>query len=149
MTATPPLYRYAELCNGQFFSVSLNRLLIRDADDRKMPISIENLKLRHFLARRIQMMIPFGPGKDKSPVSRVIRLQGLAAMYNILAISLPENPYLRKRKRAALENKISLILDYYIRHQMYGISSYAYQEDDYSGGEEGNVSMEINFYPDL
>lgn len=146
MTATPPLYRYAELCNGQFFSIPLNRLQIRDAGGRKMPVSIENLKLRHFLARRIQMMIPFGPGKDKSPVSRVIRLQGLAAMYDMLEISLPENPYLRRRKQATLEEKISLILDYYIRHQMYGIQSYTYQQDDYSGGEEGNVSLEINFY---
>lgn len=182
MTATPPLYRYAELCNGQFFSVSLNRLLIRDADDRKMPISIENLKLRHFLARRIQMMMPFGPGKDKSPVSRVVRLLSLSksphrprqtasaaadpaatspavtspaattttttapAMYDMLEISLPENPYLRRRKQATLEEKISLILDYYIRQQMYGIQSYTYQQDDYSGGEEGNISVEINFY---
>ena len=47
-----------------------------------------------------------------------------------------------------LEGKISLILDYYIRHQMYGIQSYTYQQDDYSGGEEGNISVEINFYPD-
>ncbi len=179
MTATPPLYRYAELCNGQFFSVSLNRLLIRDADGRKMPISIENLKLRHFLARRIQMMIPFGSGRDTSPVSRVIRLLSLPkrphrprqtataaaapiatapaatttittapAMYDMLEIPLPENPYLRRRKQATLEGKISLILDYYIRHQMYGIQSYTYQQDDYSGGEEGNISVEINFYPD-
>ena len=179
MTATPPLYRYAELCNGQFFSVSLNRLLIRDADGRKMPISIENLKLRHFLARRIQMMIPFGSGRDTSPVSRVIRLLSLSkrphrprqtataaaapiatapaatttittapAMYDMLEIPLPENPYLRRRKQATLEGKISLILDYYIRHQMYGIQSYTYQQDDYSGGEEGNISVEINFYPD-
>lgn len=146
MTATPPLYRYAELCNGQFFSIPLNRLQIRDAGGRKMPVSIENLKLRHFLARRIQMMMPFGPGKDKSPVSRIIRLQGLAAMYDMLEISLPENPYLRRRKQATLEKKISLILDYYIRHQMYGIQSYTYQQDDYSGGEEGNISVEINFY---
>ena len=143
MTATPPLYRYAELCNGQFFSVSLNRLLIRDADGRKMPISIENLKLRHFLARRIQMMIPFGPGRDTSPVSRVIRLQGLAAMYDMLEIPLPENPYLRRRKRTTLEGKISLILDYYIRHQMYGIQSYTYHQFDLSVGDEGNISVEI------
>ena len=149
MTATPPLYRYAELCNGQFFSIPLNRLQIRDAGGRKMPVSIENLKLRHFLARRIQMMIPSGRGKDRSPVSRIIRLQGLAAMYDMLEISLPENPYLRRRKQATLEKKISLILDYYIRHQMYGIQSYTYQQDDYSGGEEGNISVEINFYPDL
>lgn len=146
MTATPPLYRYAELCNGQFFSIPLNRLQIRDAGGRKMPVSIENLKLRHFLARRIQMMIPIGRGKDRSPVSRIIRLQGLAAMYDMLEISLPENPYLRRRKQATLEKKISLILDYYIRHQMYGIQSYTYQQDDYSGGEEGNISVEINFY---
>ena len=146
MTATPPLYRYAELCNGQFFSIPLNRLQIRDAGGRKMPVSIENLKLRHFLARRIQMMIPIGRGKDRSPVSRIIRLQGLAAMYDMLEISLPENPYLRRRKQATLEKKISLILDYYIRHQMYGIQSYTYQQDDYSGGEEGNISLEINFY---
>lgn len=111
-----------------------------------MPVSIENLKLRHFLARRIQMMIPIGRGKDRSPVSRIIRLQGLAAMYDMLEISLPENPYLRRRKQATLEEKISLILDYYIRQQMYGIQSYTYQQDDYSGGEEGNISLEINFY---
>ena len=182
MTATPPLYRYAELCNGQFFSIPLNRLQIRDAGGRKMPVSIENLKLRHFLARRIQMMMPFGPGKDKSPVSRVVRLLSLSksphrprqtasaaadpaatspavtspaattttttapAMYDMLEISLPENPYLRRRKQATLEEKISLILDYYIRQQMYGIQSYTYQQDDYSGGEEGNISLEINFY---
>ena len=67
MTATPPLYRYAELCNGQFFSIPLNRLQIRDAGGRKMPVSIENLKLRHFLARRIQMMMPFGPERTRAP----------------------------------------------------------------------------------
>ena len=69
-------------------------------------------------------------------------------MYDMLEIPLPENPYLRRRKQATLEGKISLILDYYIRHQMYGIQSYTYQQDDYSGGEEGNISVEINFYPD-
>lgn len=67
-------------------------------------------------------------------------------MYDMLEISLPENPYLRRRKQATLEEKISLILDYYIRQQMYGIQSYTYQQDDYSGGEEGNISLEINFY---
>ena len=144
MTATPPLYRYAELCNGQFFSIPLNRLQIRNAGGRKMPVSIENLKLRHFLARRIQMMMPFGPGKDKSPVSRVVRLLSLSksphrprqtasaaadpaatspavtspaattttttapAMYDMLEISLPENPYLRRRKQATLEERSPL-----------------------------------------
>ena len=162
--AVPPLYRYGELTNGQFFSIPLNRLAIREDSGRKMPNSMENLKLRHFLARRLQMMNPYGGGKNKSPVSRVIRLQssgkkslasgkGLRgqdsfspAMYDILEIGFPDNPYLRKRKKKTLEEKIEMIFRYYTRCQMYGIKSWAWKKNDYTGGEEGVVSVKVDFY---
>jgi Superfamily II DNA helicase len=71
----PPLYEYAELNNGQLFAIPLSMLLVRDKNKKKMPNSIENLKLRHFFARRRAMAKPRMFGRSINRPSRSIRFE--------------------------------------------------------------------------
>lgn len=151
ITDVPPLYRYAELTNGQFFQIPLERLAVVDEKGKKMPGSIENLELRHFFARRVRLMRPFGPEKGSSPVSRVIRLfrvdgEGDPAMADILGLDLPDDPYQRKRKRQTICHKVQMILEYFRGKCVCGMQKYEFLEDDYTGGKDGAVSVRIEFF---
>lgn len=145
-----PLYRYAELTNGQFFTIPSARLEVRDEKGKKMPNSIENLKMRHFLARRIRLMRPFAGAMGSSPVSRRIRLQKGdktdPAMYDILSLEFPEDLYQCRRKRETIEKKLCCILGYYAHHHVCGMQDYKLQENEYTAGEEGKISVDIEFY---
>ena len=45
-----------------------------------------------------------------------------------------------------MEKKICTILEYYKRYGVYGVSGYKFYEDEYTGGEEGNISLGIQFF---
>lgn len=114
-----------------------------------MPNSIENLELRHFLARRIQLIMRHCT-QEKMGWKPRIRLQRgereQPGMYEILDIEFPDDPYRKKRKRETMEKKICTILEYYKRYGVYGVSGYKFYEDEYTGGEEGNISLGIQFF---
>lgn len=149
ITDVPPLYRYAELTGSQFYKLPRNWLFVRNEKAVKMPNSIENLELRHFLARRIQLIMRHCT-QEKMGWKPRIRLQRgereQPGMYEILDIEFPDDPYRKKRKRETMEKKICTILEYYKRYGVYGVSGYKFYEDEYTGGEEGNISLGIQFF---
>ena len=149
ITDVPPLYRYAELTDSQFYRIPRNWFFVRNEKAVKMPNSIENLKLRHFLARRIQLLMRHCT-QEKMGWKPRIRLQRgereQPGMYEILGIEFPDDPYRKKRKRETLEKKICMILEYYKKCRIYGVSGYKFYEDEYTGGKEGNISLGIQFF---
>lgn len=131
LTDIPPLYKYAELNNGQLFTISDSMLLIKEVGDKKMPNSIENLKLRHFFARRRCMAKPHikpGINKNEYRPDRVIRFEHednrRKGMFEILQIEWSEN---RKRKCNTLYLKVKIILNHYIEEQF--IEEYDFIDD--------------------
>ena len=127
ITDVPPLYRYAELTDTQFYKIPRNWLFVRNEKAVKMPNSIENLELRHFLARRLQLIMRHCT-QEKMGWRPRIRLQRgereQPGMYEILGIGFPDDPYRKKRKRETLEKKICTILEYYKKYRVYGVSGY-------------------------
>lgn len=133
---TPPLYRYAELTNGQFFTIPLKRLCVKSQNDvqkpkKIMPDSIENLELKFYLAWHIILSDPKRTyyRKNRSSMSRMIKFENddsrRADMLDILDIDIPEDKYLKKRKKSTLYEKVKTILDY---HMSIGvISSYVFE----------------------
>ncbi|MGF7012130.1 RecQ family ATP-dependent DNA helicase [Lachnospiraceae bacterium PF1-22] len=119
LTDIPPLYKYAELNNGQIYAIPDARLCVQESAEKKMPNSMENLMLKHFLARRRYMANPSkNPNKSNSRASRIIRFEHdnkrRKGLFDILQIEQPDNPALWKRKRKTLYLKIKEILDYYL-----------------------------------
>ena len=141
----PPLYEYAESFNGQLFTIPKRMLLIKTEDKKKMPNSMENLKFRHYIARRRVMAKP----KDdthktrnnsntdveskKGRPSRYIRFEHedkrRIDMYELLQIEFDEDSaYSRKRKLVTIYQKVKTILDDYKRKGF--IQSYLIQQSD-------------------
>lgn len=138
---TPPLYRYAELTNGQFFRIPTQYLLAADRTGRKLPHSIENMKLCHFLARRIRLM-QASRNRGK-PVTRRIRLMGgdgkSPSMLDILDLDMPDNPYERKRKEQAILRKTQVILEDFCKKHVWDLQSFEFLQ------EEDSDSVELHF----
>lgn len=113
---TPPLYQYAELTNGQFFTVPKNLLEV-SVNGKKLPHSIENMKLKHFLARRLILSSPVRAQYSGKQMSTIIRFisekQSRKGMFEILDLDWTENPYLKKRQWNTRVEKIVGILEYY------------------------------------
>ncbi len=102
----PPLYRYAEL-EDHLFTIPQEMLCTyKDGNPEiKMPNSAENLKLRHFLARRVLMIKRSRSPRGHSPISASIKLirkrKGERDMLGILGMEIqPDNP----QKRRVLKN---------------------------------------------
>lgn len=129
LTDIPPLYKYAELNNGQLFVIPDSMLLIKENGDKKMPNSIENLKLRHFIARRRCMAKPRNR-ENENRADRVIRFEHedkrRIGMFEMLQIGDPES--LSKRKRHTIYLKVKSILNHYIKQQF--IQEYAFIDDE-------------------
>jgi len=152
----PPLYEYAELNNGQLFAIPTSMFFVRDENKKKMPNSMENLKLRHFFARRRAMAKPRMFGKSVNRPSRNIRFEhdnkNRKGMFDILQIELENDEknkninYLQKRKRETIYQKTETILDYYKSRGF--IQNYNFQpnEDDFKKGKHTGVKLE--YYPD-
>ena len=160
----PPLYQYAML-NEQVLVFSKELLLVRDEQGVKMPASIENLSIIHYLLWRISMMRSHGQGHVLSNKIRYDDYDGGEGMLNIIGIVRPENKYSWKRKRDQLcgitkikmnkegketeikheKGKIEKILDYYVR--IGHISSYRrYYDDDRSKGKRERVIIGVKVY---
>lgn len=119
----PPLYRYAEL-EDHFFTVPQEMLCIyKDgAPEAKMPNSAENLKLRHFLARRILMIKRSRSPRGHSPISASIKLihkrKGERDMLGILGMEIqPGNPQ-KKRTLKNICQKVTAILTCFVKEGM-------------------------------
>lgn len=140
---TPILYRYAEASHGQFFTID-KKLLNVISKEKKMPNSIENLKLRHYIARRMLLSKPYRSKDSGKPASRRILFENQIAsrvgMIDILDIDLGENIYLKKRKYATIVEKVCQILDYYIL--MDEIKSY----NLIRGEDKSVIGVEIDYY---
>ena len=141
-TSKPPLYKYAEFFNGQLFTIPRRMLLIKTEDKKKMPNSMDNLKLRHYIARRRIMAKPKDDtrqarktdveGKKGRP-SRYIRFEHednrRMNLFEMLQIEFEEsNEYFRKRKLSTIYQKVKTILDDYERKGF--VQSYVIQQSD-------------------
>ena len=116
--ALPPLYEYAEILNGQFFSIPTKHLECaltgNTMEDKKLPATAENLAMIHYLLCRIDMM----PAPDaQKKFSRVVSFHSLV---KTLGIELPgEKGWYRNRKiKNLLEQKMLPILKHL---QVFGV----------------------------
>lgn len=146
LTDVPPLYKYAELNNGQIYAIPDALLCVQEPTDTKMPNSIENLMLRHFLARRRYMANPSkNPNKSNSRASRIIRFEHdnkrRKGLFDILQIEQPDNPALWKRKRKTLYLKIKEILDYYLNSEW--IKQYQFIDENVQLIDEDAIAKAI------
>lgn len=115
---TPPLYRYAEL-EDHFFTIPHEMLCVykNGTPETKMPHSAENLKLKHFLARRVLMIKRSRYPRGHSPISASIKLirkqKGERDMLGILGIEIrPDNPQ-KKRFLKNICQKVITILAWF------------------------------------
>lgn len=145
LTDIPPLYRYAELTNGQFFTIPEKMLAIKKENGAKLPSSIENLKLRHYLARRIILAQPMRLKRGGHPVSNIVRFvqedKRRIGMFQILNLDAEGNQYVQKRRYNTLYEKIGVILEYY--KKMGRVSSYSFIERDDRKSEQKYSGIEI------
>lgn len=111
---TMPLYRYAEIKN-ELRTLKREYLFIQKKNGVPQDNSIENLKLRHFLGRRILL----AHQQTNRTISTKIRFEqdrtDRVGMWNILDISFAgqETKYLKNRKWKMCWDKVTTILDYY------------------------------------
>lgn len=98
----PPLYDYAKLLNGQFYSFPAKYLKVKG-----LPSSVENLAMTHYLLCRIDSMYGKNPVKGRSHTGRIIRFDSLLKS---LSIDLPKGGYYRRREEDNLWNKMLTIL---------------------------------------
>ena len=95
-----PLYEYAELTNGQFYTFPFKAL-----KNIARPASDSNLALLHYLLCRIDMMS--SPQKKRRTTNRI----RMDTVFEVLGVSLPEDPYERARKEETVSQKIAGMLD--------------------------------------
>ena len=144
---TPPLYRYAELTNGQFFTIPREILCVW-SHGKKMPNSVENLKLRHFMARRLLLSKPYRARFSGKQMSRIVRFihekNYRRGMFEILSLELDGSKYLKKRKRHLLTEKVREILDYYqAKNQIAGYKMIIGETDL---GRNEIIGIELQYY---
>lgn len=69
----PPLYRYAEIMNGEFYVIPENLLCTRGESGAKAPSSLRNLTLTYCLLTRLLMIRTRPSDSKRATVSRMIR----------------------------------------------------------------------------
>lgn len=116
---TPPLYRYAEITNGQLAGIRLPYLRIEG-----LPNSKENLMLTHFIVNAIKIRNPFIE-KRGTKVNKSINIENTI---KILGIELPEETFLRNRKLKTIREKINKILKY--EKKLGLLTDYEFSEDE-------------------
>ena len=90
-----PLYEYAEIINGQFFSFPTRYLRVKD-----LPTSAENLAMTHYLLCRIHMMTaPYKRQRFHAVTNHNLRFD---TMLHTLGIELPDGNWYRNRKAETL-----------------------------------------------
>lgn len=144
---TPPLYRYAELTNGQFFTIS-RELLSVSVGGKKMPHSIENLKLRHFLARRLILSAPARSRYSGKQISNIVRFYqedpNRRGMFDILGFEWAESPYLKKRQWNNRIEKTAAILEYYMDQGK--LASYQLRRGETELGRDEIIGVRLEYY---
>lgn len=137
-----PLYTYAEHLS-QIRTIRKEYLQIQKENGSLMDNSIENLKLRHFLSRRIVIA---KQGKNRT-ISTRIRFdqdrKDRKSLYKILDVSFKgyESAYLKKRKYTSVLNKIFVILDYYQRISMFKKYDVIYGSNEFGKNEIIGVNI--------
>lgn len=143
----PPLYRYGELTNGQFFTIPREILCVW-THGKKMPNSIENLKLRHFLARRSLLSKPYRARFSGKQMSRIVRFihekNSRKGMFEILSFELDGSKYLKKRKWNLLAEKVKEILEYYQAENQ--IAGYKMIIGETDLGRNEIIGIELQYY---
>ena len=93
--ASPPLYEYAEILNGQFFSFPTRYLRVQG-----LPTSAENLAMTHYLLCRIHTMsAPYKRQRFHAVTSHNLRFD---TMLQTLGIDFPDGNWYRNRKTETL-----------------------------------------------
>lgn len=145
---TPPLYRYAELTNGQFFTIPHKMLLVRKENGRKLPNSVENLKLKHYMARRVILADPMRAKRGGYVLSSYIRFvqedKRRKGMFEILNFTADKDLYIQKRKYDTIYEKIKVILEYYKRIGRIGAYRMIKNEDRRS--TKRYTAVELDYY---
>lgn len=115
----PPLYQYAEILNGQFFSVASRHLEKIFSDS--LPTSMENLSIAHYLFCRTDM-IPrkrynkkkynAGTPNERSYPPRAVTRASirLDTLIKTLGIPLGDESYYRNRKLDTIWKKAAAVL---------------------------------------
>lgn len=143
-----PLYRYAERL-GQIRTIRSELLFIRKENGSPWDNSVENLKLRHYLARRLLMSGTSRTLDHRSTVSRRIRFEqnrgDRRGMWEILGIDLgyEDQPHLRRRRWETLIQKVETVLSYY--KQQHLIKDYTRIKGRSEFGQEETVGVECAF----
>lgn len=140
----PPLYRYAETINGQFFVIPLT--FYPTLGENGLPCSKDNMTIFHCLFTRIRMMRPpFDvDGKyvrGKNSVSRKIR-------YDYMFWRVYKDPFSydtreRNRKMETIRRKCLFICDHLKELRLSGIYNFAEYKDKEGGSFAG---IEIDFF---
>lgn len=144
----PPLYRYAELMNGQFLSVPTELLRVT-VNGKKLSNSIENLKLKHFLARRLILSSPQRGQNGGRRISQIIRFEqndysDRMGMFQIIKLDWNTSPYLKKRQWKNRIDKIQLILKYY--EEINKLTSYKALTGESEFGRNEIVGIQLEYY---
>lgn len=112
----PPLYRYSEHMGWQFYEIPAGELYVTDSKGKKMPDSIENLKLKFYITWRIWLKQHRRTEDNENNTSLKIkfishdsRRKGLT---ELLDIDMPEDKYDASRKMKNICNKIEEILKF-------------------------------------
>ena len=137
-TEKPPLYRYAEMMNGEFFVIPETLLCVRGADNVKMQTSCENLILVYCLMTRIRMLrAPFNR-MHTSRVSRYIRYNYLfERVYSGAGdFSVSE----RNRKMRVLRRKTSTVLTYLAAQEQSRLKGFKEYKDN-KGNDPAGVEL--------
>lgn len=113
-----------------------------------MPNSIENLKLKHFLARRLLLSKPYRARFSGKQMSRIVRFihekNHRRGMFEILSLELDGSKYLKKRKWNLLAEKVREILEYYqAKNQIAGYKMIIGETDL---GRNEIIGIELQYY---
>ena len=132
-SSAPPLFKYAEVCNGEFFVVDTSWLRIKSKKLKPLENTLENIKLSTFIAWRVHILPQYRSGRLKAlheyrksgkestnetnkKQFDIIRFENSdkrrKAMYDILEY---ENPGEAQKK--IMTEKVMRILDYYKKRE--------------------------------
>ncbi len=130
---TPPLFKYAEVCNGELFAIDRSWLKIvgrgKLKKQRILDNSLESVKLTTFIAWRVHLLGQYrstwqtalreyretgkiNPSETEKKTYSTIRFENSdsrrKSMYDILQSDVSDN-----EKKQEIVNKVRVILDYY------------------------------------
>lgn len=136
-TEKPPLSRYAEIMNGEFFVIPESLLCVCGSRGDKMPASRENLILIYCLAIRLRMLRAPSARTKPSQVSRRIRYDYLfEKVYGAEGISDTRE---RNRKMRVLREKTRTVLSHFCSRSESPLMGF----EEYGGSEPVGVILSL------